>query len=159
MVLWTLSMYVYDLFTWIQLAKLKLIVLIMVFDAILTSRQPRAKLQYLHDDLKSNDFRRTAVLKKKMYCKASLYWKSWGRFICSYKNTFYTFFCKIFSSWRLKFPGKNCRQIYGKSKASFCRNLSTITAPKFVSKILRFGDLLYKTCMFSEQQFYGNYSK
>ena len=29
-----------------------------------------------------------------------------------------------------KFPGKNCRQIHGKSKASVRRNLSTVTAPK-----------------------------
>ena len=40
---------------------------------------------------------------------------------------FYTFFCKNFSSYRLKFPGKNCRQIYGKSKESVWRNLSTVT--------------------------------
>ena len=41
---------------------------------------------------------------------------------------FYTFVCKNCFSCRLKFPGKNCRQIYGKSKASIWRNLSTVTA-------------------------------
>ena len=46
---------------------------------------------------------------------------------------FYTFVCKNFSSCRLKFPEKNCGQIYGKSKASVWRNLSTVTAPKNLS--------------------------
>ena len=41
---------------------------------------------------------------------------------------FDTFVCKNFSSCRLKFPGKNCRQIYGKSKASVWRNLRTVAA-------------------------------
>ena len=36
---------------------------------------------------------------------------------------FYTFACK-------RFPGKNCRQICGKSEASVWRNLSVVTAPK-----------------------------
>ena len=40
---------------------------------------------------------------------------------------FYTFGCKNFSSCRLKIPGKNCRQIYLKSKVSVWRNLSTVT--------------------------------
>ena len=35
-----------------------------VFDAILTSRQMREKLQCLYENLMSNNFRRTAVLKK-----------------------------------------------------------------------------------------------
>ena len=38
--------------------------LVTVFDAILTSRQMRAKLQCLYENLMSNNFRRTAVLKK-----------------------------------------------------------------------------------------------
>ena len=38
--------------------------LITVFDAILTSRQPREKLQCLNENLMSNNFRKTAVLKK-----------------------------------------------------------------------------------------------
>ena len=36
---------------------------------------------------------------------------------------FYKFVCE-------NFPGKNCRQLHGKSKASVWRNLSTVTAPK-----------------------------
>ena len=35
------------------------------FDAILTSRLMREKLQYLYENLMSNNFRRTAVLEKK----------------------------------------------------------------------------------------------
>ena len=38
--------------------------LVTVFDAILTSRQTREKLQCLYENLMSNNFRRTAVLKK-----------------------------------------------------------------------------------------------
>ena len=37
---------------------------------------------------------------------------------------------KNLSSCQLEFAGKNCRQIYGKSKASVWRNLSKVTAPK-----------------------------
>ena len=35
--------------------------LVTVFDAILMSRQTREKLQYLYENLASNNFRRTAV--------------------------------------------------------------------------------------------------
>ena len=38
--------------------------LVTAFDAILTSRKTREKLQCLCENLMSNDFRRTAVLKK-----------------------------------------------------------------------------------------------
>ena len=38
--------------------------LITVFDAIWTSRQPRAKLQCLYENLISHNFRKTAVMKK-----------------------------------------------------------------------------------------------
>ena len=38
--------------------------LVTVFDAILTSRQTREKLQCLYETLMSNNFRKTAVLKK-----------------------------------------------------------------------------------------------
>ena len=38
--------------------------LVTVFDAILTRRQTREKLQCLYENLMSNNFRRTAVLKK-----------------------------------------------------------------------------------------------
>ena len=43
---------------------LSLIDLVTVFNAILTSRQTREKLQCLYENLMSNNFRRTAVLKK-----------------------------------------------------------------------------------------------
>ena len=38
--------------------------LVSVFDAILTSRQTREKLQCLYENLMLNNFRKTAVLKK-----------------------------------------------------------------------------------------------
>ena len=38
--------------------------LVTVFDAILTSRQTREKLQCFYENLMSHNFRRTAVLKK-----------------------------------------------------------------------------------------------
>ena len=38
--------------------------LVTVFDAILTSRQTRKKLQCLYENLMSNNFRETAVLNK-----------------------------------------------------------------------------------------------
>ena len=38
--------------------------LVTVFDAILTSRQACEKLQYLYENLLSNNFGKTAVLKK-----------------------------------------------------------------------------------------------
>ena len=68
---------------------------------------------------------------------------------------FYTFVSKNFSSCRLKFPGKNCRQIYGKSKASVWRNLSTATAPKQNPLLCSFS---LHFIFFSEQPFYGNQS-
>ena len=46
--------------------------LVTVFDAILTSRQTCEKLQCLYENLLSNDFRKTAVLKKNMSCKLKL---------------------------------------------------------------------------------------
>ena len=42
----------------------QLIDLVTVFDAILTSRQTREKLQCLYENLMSNNLRKTAVLKK-----------------------------------------------------------------------------------------------
>ena len=38
--------------------------LVTVFDAILTSRQTREKIQCLYENLMSNNYRKTAVLKK-----------------------------------------------------------------------------------------------
>ena len=63
---------------------------------------------------------------------------------------------KNFSSCRLKFPMKNCRQMSGKSKASDRTNLGTSAAPLIVSTILcsvKF-TILY---LFSEQPFYENH--
>ena len=53
--------------------ELNLIGLIKVFDAILTSRQPREKLLCLYENLVSNSFRKTAVLKKNMNFKLNLH--------------------------------------------------------------------------------------
>ena len=48
--------------------------LVTVLEAILTSRKPREKLLYLYENLMSNNFRKTAVLKKKKKnCKLKLY--------------------------------------------------------------------------------------
>ena len=47
--------------------------LVTVFDAILTSRQTREKLQCLYENLISNSFRRTAVLKKNVIFKPKLH--------------------------------------------------------------------------------------
>ena len=42
---------------------------ITVLEAILTSQQPHEKLLRLYDNLMSNNFRKTAVLKKNLNCK------------------------------------------------------------------------------------------
>ena len=47
--------------------------LVTVFDAILTGRQTRKKLQCLYEKLMSNNFHRTAVLKKNRNCKLKLH--------------------------------------------------------------------------------------
>ena len=59
----------------LMVIRLNLIGLITVFDAILTSRQPREKLQCLYENLISNNFRKTAILKKNMNCKQKLHSK------------------------------------------------------------------------------------
>ena len=59
----------------LMVIRLNLIGLITVFDAILTSRQPREKLQCLYENLMSNNFRKTAILKKNMNCKLKLHSK------------------------------------------------------------------------------------
>ena len=46
--------------------------LVTVFDAILTSRQTREKLQCLYENLTSNNFRKTAVLKKNIWIVNSI---------------------------------------------------------------------------------------
>ena len=60
---------------WKQKGNIVVIIdLVTVFDAILTSRQKREKLQCLYENLVSNNFRRITVLKKKneLSTKASL---------------------------------------------------------------------------------------
>ena len=60
--------------------------LVTVFDGILTSRQTREKLQCLYENLMSNNFRKTSLLKKKnMNCKLNyklhskgFYWQIFG---------------------------------------------------------------------------------
>ena len=46
--------------------------LVTVLEAILTNRQPRKELQCLNENLMSNKFRRTAVLKNNMNCRLKL---------------------------------------------------------------------------------------
>ena len=46
--------------------------LVTVFDAVLTSRQTSEKLQCLYENLMSNNFLKTAVLKKNINCKLKL---------------------------------------------------------------------------------------
>ena len=52
---------------------------------------------------------------------------------------------------------QNYRQIYGKSKASLCRNLRSGTPPNFLGQSFAL-QLQFTTDIFSEQPFYGNYS-
>ena len=52
---------------WQQKGNIVVIIdLVTVFDAILTSRQKREKLQCLYENLVSNNFRRITALKKKL---------------------------------------------------------------------------------------------
>ena len=119
----------------------------LVFDAILTSRQTREKLQSLYENLMSNNFRKVAVLKKIWIANSSYTPKESTekklRALRALKDLepllkiFYTFLCK-------KVPGK----MYGKCEASFWRNLSTGTPQKVFSTILCFVALVYKSYFF-----------
>ena len=67
--LYTKETFIVYWFLWVESLKSEMLRgctldLVTVFDAILTSRQTRKKLQYLYENLTSNNFRRTAVLKK-----------------------------------------------------------------------------------------------
>ena len=53
---------------------------------------------------------------------------------------------------------ENYRQIYGKSKASLWRNLSTGTPPNFFQDNPLLCSFSLQLIFFSEQPFYGNYS-
>ena len=77
------------------------------------------------------------------------YRKNWGCYLhYNYFLKFSTHSSVIFFLCRPEFPGKTCRQIYGKYKASDCRNVSTGTPPKFVSRILCCVALVYKSYFF-----------
>ena len=99
-----------------------------------------------------------------MNCKLKLhsyrfYWKNFKALPALEPpfKIFYTFVCKNISSCCLKFPGKNCRWIYEKTRASDWRNLSTVPAPKicFFPLLCSFS---LQFVFFSEQPFYGNNS-
>ena len=127
--------------------------LVTVFDAILTSRQTREKLQCLYENLMSNNFRRTAVLKKyELWTKASflgiLLQKIEG--VTCAKRPRTTFLMHLRKS------RENYRQIYGKSKANLWRNLGTGTPPNVFRTILCFVALVYN--WYFVHSFYGNYS-
>ena len=55
-----------DYYCHVLICMVKTIDLVTVFDAILTSRQMGKKLQCLYENLMSNHFCKTAVLKKKL---------------------------------------------------------------------------------------------
>ena len=65
----------------------------------------------------------------------------------------YTLVYAHFYLCRQKFPRKSCRQIDGKYTASVWRNLSTVTAPKFVGKILCCVALVYSSYFFQDSRF------
>ena len=129
--------------------------LVTVFDAILTSRQTREKLQCFYKNLMSNNFRKTTVLKKYEFStKASLLrilpkkiegviWVRRPR----------TTFLKFSIHLSVRKSRENWRQIYGKSKASLWRNLSTGTPPNFFRTILCFVALVYNWYFFQNSRF------
>ena len=65
---------------------------------------------------------------------------------------------KFFMHLSVRKSRENYRQIYGKPKASFWRNLSTDRPPQFFRTILCFVAIVYNCFFFSEQPFYENYS-
>ena len=67
----------------VETTHLRLIDLVTVFDAILTSRQTREKLQCLYENLMSHNFRKTAVLKKNINYKAKDCPKKFGGRTCA----------------------------------------------------------------------------
>ena len=109
-------------------------------------------------NLVSNNFRKTAFLKKIWIVTYSFTpndytEKHWGRYMQLHAlERLFFFVCKNFSSFRLKYPGKNCRQIHRKSNTSVWRKLSTVTAPKILCC-----SFSLQLIFFSEQPFYANY--
>ena len=111
-----------------------LINLVTVFHAILTSRQTGEKLQWLFENPK----RLFYVLKKiwLVYTKASL-----PRILLKKLRALHALedlvpLFKIFYNLCLSVrkSRENCRQIYGKSKESLWRNLSTGMPPNFLGQ-------------------------
>ena len=131
--------------------------LVTVFDAILTSRQTREKLQCFYKNLMSNNFRKTTVLTKYEFStKASLLrilpkkiegviWVRRPR----------TTFLKFSIHLSVRKSQGNYRQIklYGKSKESLWRNLRTGTPPNFFRTILCFVALVYNWYFFQNSRF------
>ena len=117
--------------------EVRLVDLVTVFDAIFTSRQTHEKLQWLYENLMSNNFRRTAVLKK-------------------FEGVTCTRRPRTTFLMHLRKSRENYRQIYGKSKANLWRNLGTGTPPNVFRTILCFAALVYN--WYFVHSFYGNYS-
>ena len=129
--------------------------LVTVFDAILTSRQTREKLQCFYKNLMSNNFRKTTVLKKYEFStKASLLrilpkkiegviWVRRPR----------TTFLKFSIHLSVRKSRENYTQIYGKSKENLWRSLSAGTPPKFLSTVLSFVALVYNWYFFQNSRF------
>ena len=80
--------------------------LVTVFDAILTNRQTCEKLQCVYENLMSNNFPKTAVLKKKKTCKLKLQnkglcLKNFGAYLCLVSEACFRFSIHL----SLIFPG------------------------------------------------------
>ena len=148
--------------------------LVTVWEAILTSRQPREKLCLL-ENLMSNNFRKTAVgSKKNMNCKLRLHTPKdstknvWGRYRQLHaqeqlSKIFYTFVCKNVSSCPLKFPEKyediyveNLKQTSGEISAQVRPQILCCVA--LVYNSYHFFFFLF-VCFFLEHACYGNYLK
>ena len=135
--------------------------LVTVFDAILTSRQTREKLQCLYENPVSNNFRKTAVLEKNMNCKLKLhskgfYWQIFGavtvlQFLQKLALDF-PYICLQF------FPGNFYRQIYRKFLKKVLGLLAHVMPSNFFSRILKSEALVYNSYFFGNQPFYGNCS-
>ena len=100
----------------------------------------------------SNNFRRTAVLKKISIVNQSFTPKDSSE----KKNEGVHALKDLKPHLSVRKSRENYGQICGKSKASLWRNLSTGTPPFFWGTILCFVALVSKAYFFSEQPSYGN---
>ena len=119
------------------------------------------KLQCSYENLMSNNFRITDIPKKKneLQTKASL-----QRILLKKVRALHGLACaRRPRTLSIHLAVRNAREklqknIYGKSKTSLWRNLSTGTPPK----MFKYNPLLCSFCLqlifFSEKPFYGNYS-